>query len=74
MRQFKHYVIAFLFLLVLIFVIQNWEPVSITFLFWSLELPRLVLVALLLLIGFVTGALVFGSAMRRSPTSEGKDP
>jgi uncharacterized integral membrane protein len=55
MRKVRIAIIALLLLLVAIFILQNWEPVSIRFLFWHLELPRLVLACLLMLVGFILG-------------------
>ncbi len=41
--------------LVFTFVVQNWEAVPLRFLFWSFEVPRLLLVLMLLLFGFLLG-------------------
>ena len=64
MKRVRITVTTVLMLLVGIFILQNWDPVSIRFLFWDLELPRLVLAGFLLLTGFVVGAISFSGSHR----------
>ncbi len=57
MYRFKLIVIAILAFLVLIVITQNSTPTETNFLFWSMIMPRAVLLLLTTLIGFVLGAL-----------------
>lgn len=43
--------------LVIIFIVQNLASVEVDFLFWTMRMPRAVLVALLVLVGFSVGML-----------------
>ncbi len=45
-------------LLLLIVVIQNTEVVSVTLLFWSFEMSRVILILLVAIIGFISGYIV----------------
>lgn len=49
-------------LVALIFVVQNVAMVQVRFLFWSLSLPRSLLMLILLAIGLIVGWLVHGYA------------
>ena len=55
MEKFKLTLVFIVSALVFIFVAQNWEVVPLRFLFWSFEVPRLVLVMMLLIFGFLFG-------------------
>lgn len=44
--------------LLLIFLLQNTEIVSVTFLFWQLSISRILLIPLLILLGFLLGFIV----------------
>lgn len=57
LRNIKISAIAFVSVLVLIVVFQNWEPVETDLLFYSMEMPRTVLLLGTTLIGFVVGIL-----------------
>ena len=63
MAKLKLTVVLLLSVLVFVFVVQNWEVVSLRFLFWSFEVPRLLLVVMLLLFGFILG-VVYGTLNR----------
>ena len=65
--RWKLYLSFILLILVLTFVVQNTEMVTVNFLFWTLGLPG----ALMLLVVFITGVatgllLVAGKNPRRS--------
>jgi len=49
----------------LIFSIQNIAAVEIQFLLWSFSLPRALLIAILLGIGFILGLLFYSLVFRR---------
>ena len=57
MRKLKLVLVLFMTALTLVFIAQNWEVVPLQFLFWSFEVPRLLLVLLLLLVGFILGVI-----------------
>jgi len=63
MVKFKLTLVFIVSALVFIFVVQNWEVVPLRFLFWSFEVPRLVLVMMLLIFGFLFG-LVYATFSR----------
>jgi uncharacterized integral membrane protein len=48
----------FILLVVLIFVFQNMEVVTVDFLFWEISLPRAMLLSLTLGIGILLGLLI----------------
>jgi uncharacterized integral membrane protein len=54
-----------LIIVVLIFALQNIAAVEIQFLFWSFSIPRALLIAALMGIGFIIGLLVFSLIFRR---------
>lgn len=43
-------------ILILIFMVQNTEPAAVNFLFWTLSMPIVVLIAIVLFIGIGLGA------------------
>ena len=51
--------------LCIVFIVQNIAVVQITFLFWTLEISRVVLLLLVLLIGLIAGWIFKGYAKRR---------
>lgn len=60
MQKLKWWLFMAIALLITLFVIQNWEPVSVRLLFWRVELPRVVMVSVLLVIGFLAGLMTGG--------------
>jgi uncharacterized integral membrane protein len=54
-----------LIIVVLIFALQNIAAVEIQFLFWSFSMPRALLIATLMGIGFIVGLLSFSLIFRR---------
>lgn len=56
--SYKVGLIAILFLLVLIFLAQNSQVVTVTFLFWEISMSRALLIFFLFLIGLILGWLL----------------
>lgn len=54
----KTIIILLLLLLSLVILIQNTQVVTLRVLFWQMSMPRILLIALLLFMGFVVGYLV----------------
>jgi len=48
-------ILLFIFLLTVLTIVQNSQLVTISFLFWSIEMSALMLMTLMLLIGFILG-------------------
>ena len=65
MHSIKTIISLFLIITVLIFSIQNIAAVEIQFLLWSFSIPRALLIAILLGIGFIIGMLFYSIAFRR---------
>lgn len=55
--RLKSKVMLVLVVLLLIFLFQNTQVVSIRFLFWELSMPRIIFMPLIALVGFVVGFL-----------------
>lgn len=49
----------------LIIVLQNTEEILVTFFFWSVTLPKIVVLLISALIGFVAGILIFSMTTKR---------
>ena len=58
MIKMKAFFALVLVALVAIFAIQNATTVDVSFLFWSLSIPRALLVVALLVVGFMLGITV----------------
>lgn len=65
MHTLKSIISLSLIIAVLIFAIQNVAAVEIQFLLWSFTMPRALLIATLLGIGFVIGMLFYSMLFRR---------
>ena len=52
---FKKIAIIIFLIMVIIFILQNTQPVTLRFLFWQLTMSRILLYPILLMIGFITG-------------------
>lgn len=50
-------------ILIFVFILQNTEVVTVNFLFWKLEMSRVILILVLLLVGFLLG-YIFRSRQR----------
>ena len=62
----KVILVGALALLMIILVIQNSEVVTVTLLFWSFEMSRVILILLATLTGFIFGYLVARLTSKRS--------
>jgi uncharacterized integral membrane protein len=51
----KLVILLILILVAIVLMIQNRGPVSIQMLFWSVSMPRVILIVIFLLIGFAAG-------------------
>ncbi len=51
-------ILTILIVLAIILMIQNKASVSIQLLFWSVNMPRVLLIVIILLIGFASGYIV----------------
>lgn len=49
----------------LIIILQNTEDILVTFFFWSVTLPKIVVLITAALIGFVSGILIFSITTKR---------
>jgi putative membrane protein len=65
MQTVKLIISLVLIIAVLVFAIQNIAAVDIQFLLWSFSIPRALLIAALLGIGFVIGMLFYSLVFRR---------
>lgn len=52
------YFSVFIVLVVLVFVFQNMDVVTVDFFFWEISLPRAMLLSLTLIIGILLGLLI----------------
>lgn len=68
--NYKMILILILSGLTLLFVIQNVAIVEIQFLFWATQMPRSLLIFLLLVVGFIAGWFVHSYASRREAKSK----
>ena len=58
MKRPKFIVSAIIAVLILIFLFQNTEVVTIRFYFWQVAMSRIILISLFILLGFVLGFVV----------------
>tara|TARA_R110000868_G_scaffold9662_1_gene47736 strand:- start:627 stop:851 length:225 start_codon:yes stop_codon:yes gene_type:complete len=58
MHKLHQYLVIALSLLVAIFILQNMQTVAVNILFWQINMPRALLIALLLSIGILIGLLL----------------
>jgi len=65
MQTVKSIISLVLIIAVLVFAIQNIAAVDIQFLLWSFSMPRALLIATLLGIGFIIGMLFYSLVFRR---------
>jgi len=65
MQFIKKIISLLLIIAVLIFLVQNFATVEIQFLVWSFSMPRALMVAILLGIGFVIGLLFYSLLLHR---------
>jgi putative membrane protein len=68
MKSPKFITAVVLVVLFLILLIQNTQPVSLKIYFWQISMPQIILIAIVLLIGFVAGyvvAVMTGRSLKR---------
>jgi uncharacterized integral membrane protein len=65
MERLKTYLVVALVIVGLIVVMQNTGAVETRFLLWTAEMPRALLMALMLALGFVAGVITSHVAARR---------
>jgi uncharacterized integral membrane protein len=58
MHKLHQYLVITLSLLVAVFILQNMQTVAVNILFWQINMPRALLIALLLSIGILIGLLL----------------
>ncbi len=54
----KTIIFIILGILILIFLLQNTQIVSVQFLFWNFQMSRIILIALILLVGLILGFII----------------
>ncbi len=54
----KTIIFIILGILILIFLVQNTQIVSVQFLFWNFQMSRIILIALILLVGLILGFII----------------
>jgi uncharacterized integral membrane protein len=55
MKYFKNGVIGLMVLFIVLLSIQNLDSVNVSFLTWSMSLPKIVLILLAYVLGMITG-------------------
>ena len=65
MQSIKSIFSLLLIIAVLVFALQNVDPVRIQFLLWGVTLPSAVLILLLLSVGFMLGVLFYSLLLHR---------
>jgi lipopolysaccharide assembly protein A len=71
--SFKIGLVAVLALIVLIFLAQNYDVVTVKFLLWDLSMSRAVLLFFSLLIGFIAGWILHSFLSYRKRKRESSD-
>ncbi|GAB6268675.1 hypothetical protein DS62_05480 [Smithella sp. SC_K08D17] len=71
--NFKIGLVVILVVLALIFVAQNIEVVTVSFLFWEMSMSRAVLIFFTLLIGFIIGWFLNSYLSYRKDKKESSD-
>ena len=66
MHKLKTVLLSIITLLLSILLIQNLKTVSISFLFWNLDMPRVVLVITVFVLGAIFGAIVLSLVRKNS--------
>ena len=56
--NWKWYLVLGLLLLLIIFILQNYEIVKVNFLFWSFQTSRAIIILVTLCIGAATGWII----------------
>lgn len=67
MRQVRNFVLIVLGVLVVVLMVQNAQPITFRFLNWSYQVSQLLLVAIVLVIGFLGGFISAKLMRSKSP-------
>jgi len=70
MKKAKIVIIAIVTLLALIVFLQNTETVKTKILFTTISMPRVLLLLLTFMAGFIVGLLTAGHVLRKSPKAD----
>ena len=62
-------ILTILIILAIILMIQNKQTVSIQLLFWAVNMPRVLLIVIILLVGFTIGYIAATMIAKRSADS-----
>lgn len=62
----KLLILLVLILLAVVLMFQNRQPVAIQMLFWSVDIPRVLLVIIILLVGFAIGYVAASMKSRKA--------
>jgi uncharacterized integral membrane protein len=71
--KFKIYLILFLVLLLIVFVLQNTQPVDFTFLFFSFKITQVLLLFLTFALGLIVGILLTDFLKKRKDESNSSE-
>lgn len=74
MRAGKFILLLLLLAIILTFVYQNLEKVTVTFVSWSITVPFSLTTFLSFIIGVITGGLAIWSAKRKKKNRSGGEP
>lgn len=70
MEFFKRFLLILILGVVILFLFQNFETISVNFFKWSLTLPKAIILLLIYVLGALSGGLVF--SMLKAFTSKSK--
>lgn len=65
-KQIRTWVAIILTIIVLVIVLQNWQHLSITILFWNFQVRGFILLPFIFLVGVVVGYIVRRQTVNRS--------
>ena len=65
MQKLHQYSVIALSVLVVIFILQNMQTVSVNVFFWQLNMPRALFIALVLIIGILIGVLLRNNRVKK---------
>ena len=66
MKKIKLIVLGVIAIILTIFLIQNLKIVSINFLFWGIDLPRIILVFIVFSVGALFGAIIISMYQQKN--------
>lgn len=65
--SFKNIIFVILAVLITVVVMQNFESVSLQVLFWEIEIPKIILLPIFLVIGYITGYFTGVLGRKKAP-------